>query len=529
MADMMRTARAVARDWRQGGEQTRRVIGRWLRAVAERVGDGDLASRSTVYSTAFGPRGESLLKWLRAGLEADGVGYMMGATPRPTARRIHVHADDVPRLLEIAMAADVPIIARRPGWRHDLDAGAVRELRSEPLSFDLLAVEDVLHGAGMDGEALIPSSRIEVAAWQGEKGAYGRMHYESDRAHTVVARLSEPACTRLRAERHDFDADMVDAATPTFDIDVVYTWVDGDDPAWQASKARHANGGSGPAPRKRAVSDERFRNRDELKYSLRSIEQFAPWVRHIHLVTAGQRPEWLDAEHPRITVVDHHDIYRDAAWLPTFNSSSIETQLHHIPGLAERFLYFNDDFFLGQLCDPIDFFHGNGVLKYFTSTQVAYEPDIGADAEEYIRADANALRLITRDFERSGRNIMMHVPYPCSRPLLAEMERRYQAEFDACAAARFRSARDVRPIAFMQYHYGYQVGQAVPDRISHRYLALWKPIVEQQLENVGRTRKYKTFCINDVGLRPERIDTVNRWVVEFLERYFPIPSSFERA
>jgi hypothetical protein len=475
----------VTRAWRRGGDRVKRTIRRRLPAIREGTGRGAVASQPTVYSVAFGPQGEGLLKWLCSGLRAEGVGYMLGATPRRTARRIHVSEGDLPNLLEIAMTADAHTIVRRRNWRHDLDASAVQRLLAEPSSFDLLAAEDIPHGTGMDGEPLIPASRIEVAVWKSEHRPGGQTHYKSDRAHTIVSRLSEAAFTRLRAEHHDF-GDEDSASTPTFDIDVVYTWVDGDDPAWQATKAQYARDVSEPAPKQRTIGDERFRNRDELKYSLRSIEQFAPWVRHIYIVTAGQRPAWLDADHPKITLVDHREIYRDAAWLPTFNSSGIETQLHHIPGLADHFLYFNDDFFLGQLADPIDFFHGNGVLKYFTATRMVYEPDIDADADEYIQADANALRLIIRDFETSGRNLMQHVPYPSSRPLQEEMEQRYQSEFDACAATRFRSAQDLRPIAFMQYHYGYHSGQAIPDRITHRYLTLWKPHIEQQLDNVAR-------------------------------------------
>ena len=34
--------------------------------------------------------------------------------------------------------------------------------------------------------------------------------------------------------------------------------------------------------------DSRFRDNDELRYSLRSLEQHAPWLRHIYIVTNGQ-------------------------------------------------------------------------------------------------------------------------------------------------------------------------------------------------------------------------------------------------
>src|SRR5690606_28394268 len=122
---------------------------------------------------------------------------------------------------------------------------------------------------------------------------------------------------------------------------------------------------------------------------------------------------------------------------------------------------------------------------------------------------------------------MRHAPYPSDRDLLAEMEERWPAEFAACAASRFRSHRDLRPIAFMQYHYGFASGRAVPSDITHRYLALWKPGIVDQLDATVRGRAWKTMCVNDVGLEAERTEEVDRAVAAFLSSYFPARSAFE--
>jgi hypothetical protein len=330
----------------------------------------------------------------------------------------------------------------------------------------------------------------------------------------------------LTATQHDFDGDHPAPDQPNFPIDVVYTWVDGDDPAWREQRARFSPDAH-PDRAGRVTHDERFRNRDELKYSLRSLELFAPWVRTIHIVTADQCPAWLDATHSKINLVRHRDIYREESWLPTFNSSGIETQLHRIPGLAKNFLYFNDDFLLGQLADPGDFFLSNGVLKFFPSVQRAYEPDIASTSEEYIQADRNAIEMFKEEMAEVGRSIMLHAPYPSDRDLLFEIEERWPAEYTACASSRFRSSRDLRPIAFMQYHYGYNLCRAAPATISHRYLALWKPAIIDQLLETSRTRGWKTICINDVGLQQDRVADVNKAVTSFLEAYYPTPSRFE--
>ena len=49
----------------------------------------------------------------------------------------------------------------------------------------------------------------------------------------------------------------------------------------------------------------RFADNDELRYSLRSLERFAPWIRNVIIVTNGQIPNWLNVEHPQIRLVQH--------------------------------------------------------------------------------------------------------------------------------------------------------------------------------------------------------------------------------
>ncbi len=126
------------------------------------------------------------------------------------------------------------------------------------------------------------------------------------------------------------------------DIDFVITWVDMDDPKWKAEFAQYSQKGAGS---RNGVSEARFRDYGLLRYCARGVEMFAPWVRKIHFVTCGQKPEWLDAGNPKINLVNHKDII-PAQFLPTYNSVVIERYMHKIPGLAEHFVYFNDDFFI---------------------------------------------------------------------------------------------------------------------------------------------------------------------------------------
>ena len=136
------------------------------------------------------------------------------------------------------------------------------------------------------------------------------------------------------------------------DMDFAVTWVDMSDPKWKEELARYAGGIDNS---KNETSEARFRDCGFLKYWFRGVEKFAPWVRKIHFVTCGQKPDWLDISNPKLCLVNHED-YIPKQFLPCFNSNVLEYYLHKIPGLSEHFVYFNDDFFITNAVDPDRFF-----------------------------------------------------------------------------------------------------------------------------------------------------------------------------
>ena len=103
----------------------------------------------------------------------------------------------------------------------------------------------------------------------------------------------------------------------------------------------------------------RYADNDELKYSLRSVEKYAPWIRRVFIVTDNQIPAWLDTSNTKVRIIDHAEIMPPES-LPCFNSSLIEHFLYRIPGLAERFLFANDDMFINMTVTPDDFFTSEG-------------------------------------------------------------------------------------------------------------------------------------------------------------------------
>ncbi|WP_078897908.1 stealth family protein [Streptomyces rimosus] len=308
-----------------------------------------------------------------------------------------------------------------------------------------------------------------------------------------------------------------------FPVDVVYTWVDGADPAWARRRARY----SGTAYHEEAANAARYANHDELRYSLRSLAMYAPWVRNIYLVTDDQTPAWLDTRQPGITVVSHREIFTDQSVLPTFNSHAIESQLHHIAGLSEHFLYFNDDVFLGAEMWPKDFFLANGLTKCFPSPAlVPLGPPSAEDVPVSI-AGKNNRALIQERFGTTPVRKMRHVPHALNRHVLAEIEEEFAEQHRRTAAQRFRSDEDISIPSSLYHYYAFHTRRALPSDLPYVYIDVSKPNAANRLDRLLLHRDKSVFCLNDTLSTEDDFEQRTGLLRPFLETYFPVPSRYE--
>lgn len=308
-------------------------------------------------------------------------------------------------------------------------------------------------------------------------------------------------------------------------VDVVYTWVNGSDPLWTNQRNEWAKRTLGASWDATKVT--RFRDRNELKYSLRSIQKFAPFVRHIYIVTCGQRPAWLKA-HPKISLVSHKDIYLWPEHLPVFNSMSIETHLHRIPNLAERFIYMNDDVFLGAPTTPFSFFTKKGRIRVFLKDSPIEEDPSPTLAGAYRRAAANTRALIIRTFHSDKFcRYHEHTPFPSIQSHTKDVERRFTRVFRTTSSHRFRTQEDYTitnglvPISAIYLKRGYPCkaytitysfrGDAERDKVGLKQIAKTQPIF---------------FCIQDDAA--DKSPAAERCLSNFFETYFPTKAPWEK-
>lgn len=161
-------------------------------------------------------------------------------------------------------------------------------------------------------------------------------------------------------------------------IDAVVTWVDGNDPKLLAKQRKYFKADE----KDDVTSQSRYVESNELYYCLGGIIKNLPFVRRIFIITDQQVPGAIeqirhvlgDEAAEKITIVDHTEIFKGyEEYLPVFNSPAIETMMHRIPDLSDRYIYFNDDFFVVRPMQEGDFFNGNrpilrGIWRSFKVT-----------------------------------------------------------------------------------------------------------------------------------------------------------------
>ncbi|MGW0084047.1 stealth conserved region 3 domain-containing protein [Streptomyces sp. NPDC003393] len=360
-----------------------------------------------------------------------------------------------------------------------------------------------------DPETMVAPTRTLIGT-QIAQGSLGR-------AETVLGGRRYPTVVPFTQPLHN---------QVTFPIDAVYTWVDGSDMAWLERKNRVLSH-LGLETVDAAASAARFRSRDELRYSLRSIDMYAPWIRNIYIVTDRQVPAWLDTEHHRVRVVDHREIFADPHNLPTFNSHAIESQLHHIEGLAEHFLYFNDDFFMGRTVQPSLFFQGNGQAKHFLSpTSIPMVPPLETD-DFNISAAKNNRVLIARAFGQVITHAFLHAPYALRRSVMADLERDFPEQVMGTAASRLRSHSDVSIASSLHHYYAFHTGRSGPGSISCGFVNVGIKEHRSRLNRLLTVRPNDVFCLNDFHDGDVDEDEQDAILAAFLPSYFPVASQFE--
>lgn len=330
----------------------------------------------------------------------------------------------------------------------------------------------------------------------------------------------------------------------TSDIDFVIAWVDGSDKAWLDEKSKYQAD-------KMCEDDSsvRYRDWDNLRYWFRAVERYAPWVRKVHFVTWGHIPQWLNEEHPGLHIVRHED-FIPQEYLPTFNSHTIELNLHHIEGLAEQFVYFNDDMFLNRPVQPEDFFKNGLPCDIMGLDCIAF----GRNSAGYF--NANDVGLINDHFDvrtsfRKHKWKWLNVRYGIKVPVrtlflqkkgyftgfyyqhitsnflkqtFTEVWQQEKEVLEATCRCRFRSVTNVNQ--WLMKYWQLAQGNFMPRKKKSGMCFQIKDDVSWVTDAIC-TNRYDIICINDNAATVD-FDRAKKEIVNAFAEKFPDASMFEK-
>lgn len=328
-----------------------------------------------------------------------------------------------------------------------------------------------------------------------------------------------------------------------YPIDIVITWVDGNDPKWIEEKNKYK-------PNKNN-SNNRYRDWELLKYWFRSIEKNASWVNKIYFVTYGHYPKWLNLSCEKLVIVKHED-YLNKKWLPTFNARTINLNFNKIKELSEHFVYFDDDMFLLK---PVkrDFFFKQGkpcLLPLLKSI-------LPADDETFFTALFNNTYLINKsfDFQKSLgdnktkwfsisklglKNVIInlfnskysyfpgfgddHLPVPMKKSTLNDVWNTYGKMLENSSEKKFRTANDLNQFIFRYWQLAKGDFEPKNTYKTGKYLEITDDSYIEVCDYI-KQRKKTLICINDECENDSEI--IKEKLQISFESLFPEKSKFE--
>jgi hypothetical protein len=300
-------------------------------------------------------------------------------------------------------------------------------------------------------------------------------------------------------------------------IDVVFTWVNDADPVWQ-KKLNHAKN-NGQTIGAHAQDNARFANHDELRYSLKCILENMPWVNHIYIVTDQQRPNWLKAD-CRITIIDHKEII-DKQFLPTFNSHVIEACLHKIKGLAEHFIYFNDDVFVARPLQKNHFFKSNGIASLFLAQKSLTAMHDKGMTTPTLSAAQKGAKLLRAQYGETIDMPLVHTYVPLRKSMFELAWQQHGASIRQFMGNQFRGNNDLNLATFLIPWMAYFEGLAVPAIDICYYFNAQSTAAKQYWTQLhlkkGSTATPHSFCAND--FRDTSAGTLNNGLSNQLKLY----------
>lgn len=332
-------------------------------------------------------------------------------------------------------------------------------------------------------------------------------------------------------------------------IDIVLPWVDDSDIVWREERKKFSYDQYDNIE----TSNLRFQSWDNLNLWFRSVEECMPWVHRIYLLTCGQCPDFLNLDNSKIELISHKD-YIPYEFLPTFNSNTIEMNIHRIKDLSENIILFSDDVFPLNPIDEEYYFKDNMVCDEAVENIIT-TTSFGAVSHNTRYAQVNNMFIINRHFKKREVQELhpeqwfneayeehlertkaceywydfpgFYDPHMANAMKKSTLAHLWEVEPDALEAGsknRFRSYTDVTQ--YLIRYWQFCSGNFIPRKTRGK---VFFPTIDTY-EEVVRTiesREYPMISFNE-NCTPEEFVIIKIKINDALQKRFPHKCSFEK-
>lgn len=266
-------------------------------------------------------------------------------------------------------------------------------------------------------------------------------------------------------------------------IDLIITYVNGSDRQWINDYITYT--------KTHNPSAVRFRSWGTLKYLLRGVAKYMPFIRNVVLIVArpSQVPTWVNEKNVRII---YHDEFIPKKFLPTFNSCTIESFFWNIPDLADRVIYLNDDMFPNAPVTENDFFTGDIPHIKFT------EPHNYSNRNIFRCQCRSSIDLMTEALGLPSFNVGQiirpcHISGIMTRNCFNEVARLCKDALPD-TISRVRLKKNVNQYIYAYYYYF--TNSYIDDMVDYEYYEIDDKSVSQINKDISDST-HKMICIND--------------------------------
>lgn len=238
---------------------------------------------------------------------------------------------------------------------------------------------------------------------------------------------------------------------------------------------------------KKELEENRFRSYGVLDLQIKGIRKYMPYIKNIFVVVSEkEQVEGIDLSDA--IIIEHKDIIPER-YLPCFNSCSIEMFLWKIPGLAEEFIYFNDDIFVIDKIHPSKWFIKGKPVLFPKEHKIKEEENI------FKRNCINSSKLAI-DITGSDSKDKYFTQTHCARPFLkSSCEKVFNLKVLDIIHSLTRTRHSKNYNASLFNDYDYLSGKAYKMEVKYTYTNAYN--TEEEIINYINKKENSLICIND--------------------------------